>query len=217
MNARDSLLGNFSSMHDEFSSSNNRTIRNVDGLFENNLNDFLSSLIYFNDEYVVVDIRELNTMFDGLKEELDNIKAAHVLKYNKKFVKEEMILEQVMCSFFENKLIKGEECKRKMSSDIKKSLDKMCDFDIMALEEEVDSTIYNFKVSFEMKYITNEYCKDDFNKIVRTFKHSLVGDIRDMLISSVGEMQDIVSRYATKSYDIVDHYREMNLKNNNKR
>jgi len=212
MNAQDSLLGNFSSMHDEFNSSNNRTLRDVDRLFNNNLDDFLSSLIYFNEEYVIIDIRDLNKEFAELKNNLENVKTAHVSKFKKRFFKEEGVLKQSMCSFFKNKLLKGEECRRKMSRDIKKSLDKMCDFNIMGLEEEVDNVIYNFKVDFEMKYINNEYCKDDFNKIVRSFKHSLVGDIRDVLVSSVGEMQDIVSRYASKSYDIIDHYREMNVK-----
>lgn len=209
MNANDSLLNNFLSMREEFSSSNNRILRDIDRLFDVNLSDFLASLNYFNEEYVIIDIRDLDKEFSGLKESLENAKAAHVSKFKRCFDREEIILEQNMCGFFKNKLLKGDGCKRKMSCDIKKSLDKMCDFNVMGLEEEIDNIIYGFKVDFEMKYISNEYCKDDFNKIVRTFKHSLVNEIRDLVVNSVGEMQDIVSRYANKSYEIIDHYREM--------
>lgn len=204
-----SLLDNFSNMQEEFNSSNNRTLRDVDKIFDKNIKDLLSSLQYFNDEYVVIDIRKLDKEFEELKNKLNSAKENHSEKYVKKFSKEKELLNHTMYNFFKDKLLKGSEIKRKMSADIKHSLDRICDFDIMSIDEEIDNIVYNFKVDFEMKYINNEYSKDDFNKIMRSFKHSLIGEIRDMLISSIGELQDIVSRYATKSYEIVDHYKKV--------
>lgn len=203
------LLNNFKSMQEEFISSNNRTIRGVEKLFDSNLDYFLSSLYSFNDEYVVIDIRELKDVFEKLKNELNEVKTAHTSKYLKKFNNEKELLNNRMCSFFKDKINKGSNCKRKISSDIKQSLDKMCDFDIMGLEEDVDNVVYNFKVAFENKYINNEYCKDDFNKIVRSFKHSMIEESRDLFVCSTGELQNIVSRCIDKSYNIVDHYKVM--------
>ena len=94
-----------------------------------------------------------------------------------------------------------------MSCYIKHSLDKMCDFNILSLEEEIENAFYDYKVDFEAKYISDEYCKDDFNKIIRTHRHCLMEEIRDKSIHTVGEMQEIVSRYAEKGYMIVDHYK----------
>ena len=205
--AHNNLLSNFISMQEEFNSSNNRAIREVSKLIDNNLEDFLSSLKYLNDEYVVIDVRDLEQEFESLKSELKDVWNIHVLKYCKNFNKEKKLLKQELCSFFKEKLLKGSECKRKMSCYIKRSLDKMCDFNVVSLEEEIDNVIYNFKVNFEYKYLHDEYCKDDFNKIVRTFKHMLMSEIRDKTISTVSDFQDIVSRYADKGYEITDHYR----------
>lgn len=219
MNAQSSLLANFTSMQEEFSSSNNRALREVKRVFESNLDDLLSSLKYFNDEYVVVDIRDLVKEFDVLKNRLKEIWNKHAANYTKKFEKEKNLLKQEMCSFFKEKYVKGQECKRKMSCYIKNSIDKMCDFNIFSLEEELDNAVYDFKVDFEMKHIDGEYCKDDFNKIMRTFKHTLICEIRDKAVSTVSYLQDIVSRYAEKGYQIIDHYKELdkNKVNNNRK
>lgn len=205
--AHNSLLENFTSMQEEFSSSNNREIRDVYRLFDNNLDDLLSSLKYFNNEYVVIDVRELDKLFNKLRDKLKEVWTAHVSMYTDNFDKVKDLLKQELCSFFKEKLAKGDSCKRKMSCYIKRSLDKMCDFNLVALEEELDNAIYNFKVDFEMKYLNDEYCKDDFNKIIRAFKHTLMLQIREETIRAVGDVQDIVSRYADKGYQIVDHYR----------
>ena len=133
----------------------------------------------------------------------------HISKYIKVFNKEKELLKLEMCSFFKNKLVKGDNAKKKMSCSIKKSLDRMCDFNVMNLEENINSLVYDFKKNFEYNHINNEHCKDDFNKVVRTFKHSLVEEIRDLLVNSCGETQNIVSRYADKGYTIINHYRKI--------
>ena len=59
MNAHDSLLDNVASMHEEFSSSNNRMKRAIDEIFASEFKDLEDSLDYFNCEYLVVDKRKL--------------------------------------------------------------------------------------------------------------------------------------------------------------
>lgn len=209
MNAENSLLDNFSRMKEEFSSSNNRMNRDINKLFENSLNDLESSLEYFNDEYEILSSAKLNEICNEFKKKINDIKVTHESKYLKRFNKEVELLRMSMGNFFKNKLIKGDNTKKKMSSEVKSIVDKICDYDVLGLEEDIDNFVYNFKVDFEMKYINNEYCKDDFNKVIRSFEHCLVSDVRNEVVSSIGEKQDIVSRYALSAYTIVDHYRSV--------
>lgn len=211
MNARDSLLDNFSSMHEEFNSSNNRIVRSVNDLFSDELKDLEDSLNYFNGEYLVVDKRKLKNILEELSKKLIETEGAHMMACKRNFDKEVEGLKQSMCNFFEQKLVKGEQNKKKICVGVKKVFDKMCDFNFIAFEEELDTVIYNFKVDFEMKYIHDEYCKDDFNKIVRSFEHELFEKLRSKSASFVMDKQEIFSRHVMKGYEIIENYR------NNKR
>lgn len=208
MNAHDSLLDNFASMHEEFNSSNNRLMRAIDEIFESELKDLEESLDYFNCEYLVVDKRKLVVIIGKFKETLKNEKVAHVLKYQKVFDKEVEVLKQSMCNFFEKKLAKGDNAKKKMSSSVKDVVDRMCDFNFIGFEELIDTEVYNFKVDFEMNHIRDEYCKDDFNKIIRTFEHSLFENLRSKIAVSVIDKQEIVSRHTMKGYEILDSFKK---------
>jgi len=212
MNAHSSLLDNFSSMHDEFSSSNNRMIRSINAIFDNEFKDLEDSLDYFNGEYLVIDKRELKVLIAEFKEKLLNDKVAHIKNYQKSFSKEVELLKFTMCNFFEKKLVKGDNSKKKMSSEIKKIVDKMCDLNILGFEEELDEDVYNFKINFESKYIRDEYCKDDFNKVIRSFEHSLFEELRGLVLNSLTEKQEIVSRHARDAYDIIDGYRNKGIR-----
>lgn len=209
MNAHNSLLDNFSNMHDEFNSSNNRMLRSLDEILNSEMRDLEESLDYFNGEYLVVDKRVLSSLISDLKQKLEEVKVAHVLKYQKTFEREVGILKQMMCNFFEQKLVKGDNSKKKMSCGVKKIVDKMCDFNFIGFEEELDNEIYNFKVNFEMKYTNDEYCKDDFNKIMRSFEHSLFEHFRSTIANSVIDKQEIISRHTMKGYDILQSYRKI--------
>lgn len=207
MNANTSLEDNFSRMQEEFDSSNNRVKRDVDATFTSNLNDLVSSLKFFNGEYKLLNSGQLKNILENFVKVIVKIKSIHFAEYETKYQTELITLKQQMCVFFTKRLVKGDSLKRKLSSNIKDSLDNICDFNIMKLEEEINDCIYNFKIDFENKYINDEYSKDDFNKIIRSFKHSLMNDIRDFLVDSIGEKQDIVSRYSTNANTIVEHYR----------
>ena len=207
MNAHDSLLDNFSSMHEEFSSSNNRMIRSMNSIFDNEFSDLENSLDYFNGEYLVIDKRDLVVLLADLKKKLLEDKIAHVTKYQKSFAKEVDLLKMTMCNFFEKKLAKGDNAKKKMSSEIKEAFDKMSDLNLLGFEEELNDIIYNFKVDFECSYIRDEYCKDDFNKIIRTFEHSLFERLSSLNASALIDKQDIERRYAIKAFDIIEGYR----------
>lgn len=208
MNARDNLLDNFSNMKDEFSSSNNRIIRDVNNIFTSEYNDFSRSMKFFGDEYDDVNIEILKEQVGILTSCVNKIRVTHVNEHIKTFEKELGVLEKQMCNFFYGKLSKGKDCKKKLSAEIKHTFDKMCDVKIMELEENIRDAVYEFKVEFENKYINDEYSKDDFNKIVRSIEHSLVQRLRDKLIESISEKQEIVSRYASKAYEIIDRYNE---------
>lgn len=209
MNAQSSLLDNFSRMKEEFSSCNNRMSRDISRLYENSLNDLMSSLEYFNDEYEILTRDKMKELHDKFKNSIEEIKVAHEDKYVKKFNKGIELLKISMSNFFHNKLIKDDCGKKKMSNKVKDIVDSICDYDVLGLEEDIDNLVYNFKVNFEMNYINNEYSKDDFNKIMRSFEHSLVSDIRNKVVTSIGEKQDIVSRYALTAYNVIDHYKDM--------
>lgn len=208
MNAHDSLLDNFSGMQDEFNSSNNRFNRAIDKVFKEEFKDLRESLDYFNGEYLVIDKRDLKEILDKLEKQINDTKVAHVLNCQRNFNREVNYLKQHMCNFFEQKLVKGDNQKRKISCEVKKVFDKMCDFNFIGLEEELDSDIYNFKVNFEMNYIRDEYCKDDFNKIIRSSQHSLLDKLRSRVADSVREKQEIFSQNVTKAYNIIDGYRK---------
>jgi hypothetical protein len=208
MNAHNSLLEHFSCMHDEFNSSNNRMKRAIDEIFEKEIQSLRDSLDYFNYEYLVVDKRKLDIIIDELEKNLKNDKIAHVSIYESSFNREAASLKQSMCSFFELKLTKGDNVKKKMSAGVKKIFDRMCDFNFLGFEEKLDNIIYNFKVDFEMKYIKDEYCKDDFNKIIRSFEHSLLESLRSVVANSGLDKQEIVSRHTMKGYEILDAYRK---------
>ena len=212
MNAHNSLLDNFSSMHDEFSSSNNRMIRSINTIFDNEFKDLEESLDYFNGEYLIIDKRELKVLIEGFKERLLKNKVAHIQNYQKLFTKEVELLKITMCNFFEKKLVKGDNSKKKMSVEIKKIVDKMCDLNILGFEEELDEVVYQFKVDFECKYVRDEYCKDDFNKVIRSFEHSLFEELRGLVLNSLTEKQEIVSRHARDAYDIIEGYRNKGIR-----
>lgn len=208
MNAHDSLLDNVASMHEEFSSSNNRMKRAIDEIFASEFKDLEDSLDYFNCEYLVVDKRKLTVIINEFKQKMMNEKIAHVLKYQSVFDKEVEVLKQSMCNFFEKKLIKGDNVKKKMSCSVKDTIDRMCDFNFIGFEEILDTDIYNFKVEFEMRYIHDEYCKDDFNKIIRAFEHSLFENLRSKIAVAVIDKQEIVSRHTMKGYDILNSFKK---------
>ena len=67
-----------------------------------------------------------------------------------------------MCNFFEKKLAKGDNAKKKMSSEIKEVFDKMSDLNLLGFEEELNDIIYNFKVAFECNYTTFNISKTHF-------------------------------------------------------
>ena len=125
-------------------------------------------------------------------------------------------MKKVMCDFFDAKLAKGDCVKKKMSCEVKNIMDKICDFNFIGFEEELDVDIYNFKVDFEIHYITDEYCKDDFNKIIRSFEHSLFEKLREEITNSVKEKQEVISRHIAQGYEIVDSYR-LNMKPNSQK
>ena len=116
MNAHESLLDNFSGMQDEFNSSNNRGTRAIDFIFINNFRDLEESLDYFNAEYLVVDKRELEELLKKFKEQLEKIKVAHVSKYQTCHEKSSNILKQSLCNFFDLKLSKGDNIKKKITN-----------------------------------------------------------------------------------------------------
>lgn len=209
MNARDSLLELYSNMVDEFNSSNNRVIRDVDSCFSDNLNDLTKGMLILNSEYKLIDFKEMKDLLSEFKKQVNEIKVKHISNYENSFQKELPNLKNSMFNFFKNKLVKEKDDKRKMSKDIKGIMEKMCDYNLLELDEILDNFVYDFKVNFEMKYVHSEYSRDDFNKIIRAFNHSLMQSVRECLVNSTIEKQEIVSRYASKSYSIVDHYKEM--------
>lgn len=208
MKGQNGLLDNFSNMKDEFNSSNNRIMREIDDIFDNELNDFKESIILFNDEYSLMSSKEIDEIINKVRDKILNLKVTHASRYNDKFNRELNLLEKQMCNFFNNKLVKN-DCKKKMSHEIKDIVDKLCDFGMLSFDEDIGEEMYNFKVNFEMNYIRDEYSKDDLNKIIRSSKHCLVEKLRDHMLSSVNEKQEIVSRYASIAYEIVEHYHTM--------
>lgn len=209
MKAHDGLLDIFSNMKDEFISSNNRIMREIDEVFECELKDLCSSLKIFNDEYELFSKNELSEEINNISGKIMNLKITHAAKYKERFDRELDLLEKQMCNFFNNKLIKGDECKKKMSNEIKDIVDKICDFGMLSFDEDISDEMYNFKVKLETNYVNSEYSKDDLNKIIRSSKHCLQQKLRDHVLNSINEKQEIVSRYASKAYEIVDHYRVM--------
>ena len=210
MKAHDSLLDNFSGMQDEFNSSNNRSFRAVDSIFEREIKDLKESLDYFNAEYLVIDKRNLEQLLKDFETKLNEIKVAHVTKYQTCHEKSSNVLKQSLCNFFDLKLAKGDNVKKKISCEVKKIFDSMCDFNFIGMEEDLDTEIYNFKVNFEMEYVRDEYSKEDFNKIIRSFEHCLVDNLRSVIASLVIEKQEIFSRNVGKAYQIIDGFKKKN-------
>lgn len=210
MNAHNSLLEKLSNMQDELNSSNNRMLRAIDEIFREAFSDLEDSLDYFNGEYLVIDKRNLVKIIENLENNLKKEKIAHVSKYTERFARVTDDLKQKMCNFFEMKLVKGDNTKRKMSAETKHIVDKLCDFNFMAFEESLKNGIYNFKVDFEISNIHDEYGRDDFNKIIRSFEYSsLIEKIRSRVASIIPEIQEIVRRCADICNDTIEDYRKI--------
>ena len=209
MIVHESLLDHFSEMIDEFVSGNNRIMREIDEVFKCELNDLSSSLKIFNDEYNLFKDAELKEEIKYISEKIMNLKATHSAKYNERFNRELDSLKKQMCSFFNDKLISKQECKKKLSNEIKGTVDKLCDFGMLSFDEDIGDEMYNFKVRLESSSVNSEYSKDDLNKLIRSSKHCLQQKLRDHMLNSINEKQEIVSRYASKAYEIVDHYKIM--------
>ena len=209
MKAHDGLLDIFSNMKDEFISSNNRIMREIDEVFECELKDLSFSLKIFNDEYELFSKSELNEEIKNISKKIINLKITHASKYKEKFNRELDLLEKQMCNFFNNKIIKGEECKKKLSNEIKDIVDKICDFGMLSFDEDIADEMYNIRVRLESNYINSEYSKDDLNKLIRSSEHCLQQKLRDHISNSINGKQELVSRYAFKAYDIIDDYRDM--------
>lgn len=207
MNAHESLLDNFSGMQDEFNSSNNRSERAFAEIFIREGHDLEESLTYFNCEYLAVDKRKLIKLVKGLEERLNETEVAHMTKYQTNFEKKSGVLKQCMCNFFDLKVCKGDNVKKKISCEVKKVFDNMCDFNFIGLEEDLNTEIYNFKVNFENEYVRDEYCKDDFNKIISSFEHSLIENLRSQAAESLKDKQEIFSRSVSNAYKIIDGFR----------
>ena len=206
MNAHNSLLDIFSSMQEEFNSSNNRMVRDIGDIFSNELKDLEESLDYFNCEYLVIDKRKLVEIMNALQQKMEEIEVAHVSRFQVKFDKELEMLKQMMCNFFESKLEKGECMKKKVNCEIKKVVDRLCDFDVLGLEGELNNLIYDFKSGFERAYVRDEYCDDDFNRIVKSFAHELVDDLRSRAAQGMLDKQEIVGRHISKGYEVLELY-----------
>ncbi len=207
MNARVSLLDNFSSMQDEFNSSNNRNNRDIDSVFKKNFGILRDNLEYFNDEYEVLSKEGIMEDFDYLKERILEVKKKHFTINDKEFFKEMEFFKISMCSFFEEKIKNMDNTRIRHS--VRKLINKWCEYDIFSLEEDLADCIYNYRVNFEMAHIDNEYCKEDFNKVLKSFEHDLINDLRSGMFSFMAERQEIVSRYINKAYDIVSDYRRI--------
>jgi hypothetical protein len=208
MKAPSILLDYFSGMKQEFISNNNRVLRNVDVLVNENIKHIHECLCVLNRDYELMGNKVLNMEIEKFSESIKNLKVIHVSRYLKKYSKELEILESSMSNFFNNKVILSGETRRRLPNDIKKSFNRLCEFDILQLEEDFDNLVYDFKSNFENKYISSDYSKDDFNKVVRTFKHDLLEQVRSEIIDSIAMNQDILSRYISRAYDIVENYRE---------
>lgn len=206
MNAHNSLLDNFSNMQEEFNSSNNRMIRDIGDIFSNELKDLEESLDYFNGEYLVIDKRILVEKLKELKQKIAEVEVAHVSRFQGKFGKELEMLKQMMCNFFELKLEKGECMKKKVNCEIKKVVDRLCDFDVLVLEGELNNVIYEFKSNFERGYIRDEYCDDDFNRIIKSFEHEMFDKLRSRAAQAMLDKQEIIGRHISKGYEIIDLY-----------
>jgi Zn-finger nucleic acid-binding protein len=193
-------------MHDELNSSNNRMNRSSITIFSSESKDLAESMDYFNGEYVVLDKRELDKILSKFKEGLAKDYAYHFIQYQEKFKRQADNLERAMLLYFEEKLNKGDNHKKTMSSQIKKIVDTMCDFNFIGFEEILKDDIYNFKVGFEIDNMKDEYSIDDFNKIIRSFEHTLLEHLRFEIAASINEKQEIVSRYASKAYEVIEQY-----------
>lgn len=207
MNAHNSLLDNFSSMQEEFNSSNNRMTRDIGYIFASELKDLAESLNYFNGEYLVIDKRKLMEKMKMLETNIISWKIAHVAKFQQNFEKEVEFLKQIMCNFFEKKIIKGDCIKRKMNGEIKRVIDRICDFNMFCFEDGLKEKIYNFKSDFEREYINDEYCDDDFRRIIKSFEHSLLEKLRSRVANAMLDKQEIVSRHVSKGYEIIDMFK----------
>jgi len=209
MKAHKGLLDLFSNMKDEFVSSNNRIMREIDEIFECELKDLASSLRMFNDEYNLFSDKELEKEIEDISEKVMKLKSTHSSKYSEKFKRELDELVKQMYNFFNNKLIKGENSRKKMSNKIKDTVDKICDFGMISFDEDIADEMYNIRVRLESNYINSEYSKDDLNKLIRSSEHCLQQKLRDHISNSINGKQELVSRYASKAYDIIDDYRVM--------
>ena len=91
-------------------------MREIDEVFECELRDLSSSLKIFNDEYGLFSNHQLKEEIKKISEMITNLKITHASKYNERFNRELNLLEEQMCNFFYNKLIKKNGTKDKLGA-----------------------------------------------------------------------------------------------------
>jgi flagellin-specific chaperone FliS len=202
MKKEEMLKNTFIDMNSEFYVNHRKICREITSVFNNEIMHFKQLLLAFNDEHNCLEADQIDSVVQKVKEIFNNSKVMLVEDYDIRFVRNVDDLTRSMYDFFVKKL--NNKNAKNPSREINEKLKDMCKFDCFLIEDKLEDTLIDFAGDFGYRYINSEDAHEDFNRIIRSIKYSLMCDLKKAIASSIDDKENITSRYNTIYKEILN-------------
>ena len=202
MKKEEMLKNTFIDMNSEFYVNHRKICREITSVFNNEIMHFKQLLLAFNDEHKCLEADQVDSVVQKVKEIFNNSKVMLVEDYDIRFVRNVDDLTRSMYDFFVKKL--NNKNVKNPSREINEKLKDMCKFDCFLIEDKLEDTLIDFAGDFGYRYINSEDAHEDFNRIIRSIKYSLMCDLKKAIASSIDDKENITSRYNTIYKEILN-------------
>ena len=176
MRKEEALEATFIDMSSEFYVNHRKICREITRVFNDEIMHFKQLLLAFNDEYGCLESDQIDAQVQKVKEIFNNSKVMLVEDYEVKFSRNVEELTRSMYDFFVKKL--NNKSPKNPSKEINERLKDMCKFDCFLIEDKIEDDLIDFAGEFGYRYINSEDAHEDFNRIIRSLKYSLMCDLK---------------------------------------
>jgi flagellin-specific chaperone FliS len=202
MKKEESLQNAFIDMSSEFYVNHRKICREITTIFNDEIVHFKQLLLAFNDEHACLQPEQIDGVVQKVKEIFNNSRVILVEDYEVKFSENVEELTRSMYDFFVKKL--NNKNPKNPSREINERLKEMCKFDCFLIEDRIEDDLIDFAGDFGYRYINSEAAHEDFNRIIRSVKYSLICDLKKAIASSIDDKENITSRYNTIYKEILN-------------
>lgn len=202
MRKEEALETAFIDMSSEFYVNHRKICRDITSVFNNEIMHFKQLLLAFNDEYGCLEPEQVDAQVQKVKEIFNNSRVMLVEDYEVKFSRNVEELTRAMYDFFVKKL--NNKSPKNPSREINERLKDMCKFDCFLIEDKLEDDLIDFAGEFGYRYINCEEAHEDFNRVIRSVKYSLICDLKKAIATSIDDKENITSRYNTIYKEILN-------------